>query len=201
MNAIFVCQITHNDQSWTKPAGCSQNCNKQSFVVQNGFHFDEWLFRENRMIDEYRHGFLQGVHRLNLCAYARTDKMDLILYTMEPMLGGKEFCQRYVGQIQNIECLNKDEIQKAAETAKSNGWLNKMKQEIKKVGGKPESLSHPSYCDIPFNIRFHAADLKIFTKPVFAKEDNPLYQLKNFDLYELSNNQRLKILHPILHLI
>lgn len=201
MNDIYVSQITQNNQAWKKPAGCPKNQNKQSFAVRNGFHFDEWLFRTNWTIDGWHYAFLQGVHRLKASAYTRTEQLDTILYTMEPMFGGKEFCQRYVGQIRNVECITKDQMLSANEEAKSKGWLKEMKEDIKKIGGKIENFTKPLYRDIPFNIRFKPEDLKIFQKPVFAKEENPLYQLKNFDLYELSNNQRLKILHPILHLI
>lgn len=169
--------------------------------MQNGFHFDEWLFRTNWTIDGWHYAFLQGVHRLKATAYTRTRKLDTILYTMEPMFGSKESCHRYVGQIRNVECLSKDQMLNAKEEAKSKGWLMEMKGDIKEIGGKIKNLTKPSYRDAPFNIRFKPEDLKIFQRPIFAKENNPLYQLKNFDLYELSNNQRLKILHPILHLI
>ncbi len=201
MNDIYVSQITRNDQAWTKPAGCIKKQNGKSFAARNGFQFDEWLFRTSWIIDGWHYAFLQGVHRLKASAYTRTQKFDTILYTMEPMLSDKEFSQRYVGQIRNVECLNKEQMRDATETAKSNGWLKEMKVEIKKIGGETDDLTQISYRDAPFNIRFKPVDLKVFKTPIFAKENNPLNQLKSFDLYELSNNRRLTILHPILHLI
>lgn len=108
---------------------------------------------------------------------------------------------RYVGQIRNVECLNKDQIKQSVETAKSKDWLKEMQREIKKIGGDIKALTQSNYRDIPFNVRFNPSDLKIFDKPIFAKDSNLLRELKNFDLFELTNNQRLKILHPILHLI
>jgi hypothetical protein len=98
------------------------------------------------------------VHRLKANAYTRTQKFDTILYAMQPMSRDKEFSQRYVGQIRNVECLKKEQMSNATETAKSNGWIKKMKADIKKIGGETEDLTQTSYRNPPFNIRFKPED-------------------------------------------
>lgn len=201
MQDIYVARITQNNQGWERPSGIAKLANKQSFFARHGFHFDEWLFRKSWIMDNFQYGFIRGVHKLKQSSYTREGKFDSILYTIESRGESTEPYFRYVGQIRNVECLSKDQIKESVEAAKSMGWLKEMQREIKKIGGDIKALTQSNYRDTPFNVRFNPSDLKIFNKPIFAEKDNLLRELKNFDLFELSNNQRLKILHPILHLI
>ena len=131
----------------------------------------------------------------------RKEKFDLILYGSETLSEGSKPCFRYVAQIRNVEYLSKNQIKEASLFDETKEWLKEMEEDIKKIGGNRGALTRSNYRDTPFDVRFHPDDLKIFQKPIFAKQEDLLSRLKSFKLFELTNSKRLKILQPILQFI
>lgn len=201
MNDYYICRVSENNKSWTQPCGKECPKEKQSFAYRYGFNFDEWLFSKNWNIDNWHHAFLQGVHKLKASSLTRTRPFNVVLFTIEKLSQVDPPCHRYIGLIHNVECLEKNKIQSVKKHYEEKGWLKEMHGEIKKAGGKISALTKSSYRDIPFNIRFNPGNLKIFKRPIYARPDNPITKWDKYDMLELSTNQRLEMLHPILTLL
>lgn len=147
-----IARICWNTKNWKIPSGPEgKSTSIGSYEYENGFGHEEWLFNKSRIVDGYHYSFFEP---LRLKSYKHINKTyNLSLFTINSL--NKKYL---VVEITNIECISGDESKRVFEIYKRNGWLDQMKNEVKLVGGKWESIiaTNP---EIFFNVRFKFANV------------------------------------------
>lgn len=60
----YLTRLCYNTDNWKKPSGvASAKEIKSSHTSKFGFGHEEWLFRDDWVIDGWRYAFVQGVNK------------------------------------------------------------------------------------------------------------------------------------------
>ncbi len=180
------CRICWNTNGWQRPskdAALIETGN--SYVAQNLFGHEEWLFNFEWVIGGFRYGFLQPIGKYYK-KYAG-ESCSITLYTLSPK---KETL--IVGYLRNVYVPTEDELEKVLGVAREQGWLNEMRSSIKRIGGNVGMLKDPKAKEL-FNIRFRPRDAEILDPmiKVIGKHkiiQPPLY----YQPYDWQENDDLK---------
>lgn len=149
-----ICRICWNTNSWRCPGGDAAKLETDSFVHENGFGHEEWLFNYEWVLDGYMYGFLQPIGK-HLETYAG-DTCDILLYTFPP-----DSPPLWVGAIRHVEVLGNVEIEEVKQRFDSKGWMAQMREDVARVGGKVERVGHPTAAYI-VNVRFRRENVMPF---------------------------------------
>ncbi|WP_028980291.1 hypothetical protein [Sporocytophaga myxococcoides] len=185
-----LARITWNSNGWIKPSGREGKSINQSHENYYGYGHEEWLFDKTKLIDGYHYGFLEPVFKYYSKYEGRI--LDISLFTID---GSKK--QRFwVGTLENVEVITKEESERAFEIYKANGWFNEMIQQIKAVGGDEKGLL--SWVDerpwALFNVRFSCKEidcLPTFLVPV--DKDDKLITSSRYNLLNIDSSKLEKI--------
>ena len=94
-------RICFNSAKWQKPTGDAHRSEgKNTFNHEYGFGHEEWLFRDEWLLDGWRYGFIQGVNKSHRKLVQSAQPFDLTLFTIQP-----DGHRRYVAVIREVECL------------------------------------------------------------------------------------------------
>lgn len=181
----YLARISFNSGGWQCPIKNSENrAEEDSYVGENGFGHEDWLFRKDWIIDGWRYGFIQGVNRSHSRLVAEKKPFDLSLFTKD-----QNKRRRYVARILAVECLSDVDAGIALEAFKARGWHKTMLQEIENVGGNVKALEDTAYAKHVLNLRFKWENIQWFNGDTYASQDDPVYHL---DRYNLSNVARIE---------
>ena len=179
MKAYFT-RITSNQNSWSKPSGTHEKCNALGesntlYEENNGFGWEEWLFKDYHAGKETCVGFLQAFNDNNRLFTS----VDIIhLYTR--ICGVNEPKQFYVGYIKDVKVLP-DNL-RAASTQQKESKQKNLKEA--KVINFPNDDPMWDKC---FNIQFER-------KNVVLQDDHTQHEINlnrgqfRFALYNLNNH-------------
>lgn len=147
-----VARIAWNDNGWILPSGpYGKSKNSDSHEFQFGYGHEEWLFDSSKIIDEYHYGFLEPV-RKQYEAYIGK-KFYVWLFSIH-----SETKKRYwVGEINNLEVINRSEAESIKKIYIKNGWFREMQEQIKASGASQEGFSDWKGVDL-FNVKFRIKD-------------------------------------------
>ena len=120
----------------------------------HGFGHEEWLFNFEWLIDSYRYGFLQPIGKYYK-RYAE-ENCSILMYTVTP-----EQQTLLVGIIKHVHVPGKEELDDVLQVTDDTGWLQTMRDDVRRVKGDAGVLSRPSARDIA-NIKFRPEDVEIF---------------------------------------
>ncbi|MBW7874546.1 MAG: hypothetical protein H3C47_01005 [Candidatus Cloacimonetes bacterium] len=123
---------------------------KSTFVAQNGYGFEEWLFQTDFVKDGYQYGYLQQFSKK-----MPGHKFDVCLFTID---GDKR--RMIVGQILDLEWVSDEDACKILASDSGNEWLNRMEQDCKEINIEFDRSNNTGNSVI--NVRFKPGNLQRF---------------------------------------
>ena len=179
----YVTRLAYNSTGWQRPTqDVRAKESGKSFRNENGFGHEDWLFRNEWIIDGWRYGFVQGVNDSRKKLLKLAAPFDLRLFTMF----GKDD-RRYVAEIREAECLSDDQAKDAVAEFKRRGWFRDMRQEIKDAGGNVDALDSQQWAPFIINVRFRIENQNRFAPSIPVAADDPISSIKRYTLCSLAN--------------
>jgi hypothetical protein len=150
-----IARLCWNDNGWIMPSGSfGKSINKDTHEAKFGYGHEEWLFDISKLIDGYHYGFLEPI-RKQQDAY-ENKVFDAWLYSID----GATKKRYWIGEIKNLEVLNKDDAEKVKEEYINRGWFKEMEEQIIASGANTDGFSDWKGVDL-FNIRFLLSNIKL----------------------------------------
>ena len=129
-----IARITWNKNGWVKPSGLRGKSTNASFENEHGFGHEEWLFDGDRVIDGYKYGFLEPIHKFR--SKYEGQIFDLTLYTRDAE-SNKSF---WVANLKDVEVIPPEESERALNYYKKEGWYDEMKADLYNLNLDPDQL-------------------------------------------------------------
>jgi hypothetical protein len=169
-----VSRLCWNNHGWILPSGpMGKSKNKDTHEGKYGYGHEEWLFDISKIIDGYHYAFLEPIRKQQQAFDGKL--FNIWLYTINSV-SKKRY---WVGQINNVEVLDKQTAIKAWSTYKRNGWLKEMESQIQGSGAKSGGFSDWKGIDL-FNVRFLPEHI-VPNEPIFElPRKHPVYQLSRY---------------------
>jgi hypothetical protein len=169
-----VSRLAWNTNGWVFPSGPYGKSNSpDSHEAKYGYGHEEWLFDTSKIIDGFHYGFLEPI-RKQQDTYANKS-YDVWLYTID----GVSKTRFWIGELKNVEVIDKDAADKIKEVYVNNGWLLEMEEQIISSGANKTGFSDWKGIDL-FNVRFKKEDL-IVKDPYFELPPNhPIYEQSRY---------------------
>src|SRR5438094_4804532 len=130
----YITRITWNKDGWKRPSGVGWRFESDTLVARYKFGSEEWLNRQEWVVDEWRYGFLQGIYRSHRRFAGQT--INVGLYTIDPTKR-----RLYVGLIRRAEVLTDQQIADAVRLLQHAGYQRTMRHEITAAGDDASSVS------------------------------------------------------------
>jgi len=175
--------LVWNKNNWHRPSGPPKG---KGFAENNGYGFEEWLFRSEWIIDSWRYSFLQGVNTSSKDLMGERKPVDIILFTIRP---DKKRC--YVAQIRSVERLNDRRSQEALVAFKQRGWYDTMKMEIQAVKGNDSVLVTPGNARNILNVRFRLENVRFYSPDTFARPNDPIKKYSRYQIHAVPKHSHL----------
>jgi hypothetical protein len=177
-----MARICWNTNNWKKPSGCSgKSTSEDTYEYQYDFGHEEWLFDLEKLIDGYHYGYLTPIQKYWDTYQGETLKIRLYTYNSD------DRDWYWVGWLNSVEVISRDERDKVREEYQKRGWIDLMKEEVAAVGAHYKDPDSPGNC---FNIKFKPSDialekngLQLFDED--QKVNNTRYMLLNYDTWAL----------------
>lgn len=161
---------------------------KGTFCAKYHFGHEEWFFRNEWMIDGWRHTFIQGLNNKGEKFVARREPFDLFLFTV-PAKNVRE----YVAKISSVEALDKKEAEEIRTEYMQCGWFDTMLEEIRGVGGVESALGNQQWADQVLNLRFRMENISWDIAGKRAQPDDSVFKLNHYSLTNLEAFERKQI--------
>lgn len=161
-----VARLCWNTNYWHYPTGREGKLtDKETFEGEHGFGHEEWLFDCSTLIDGWKYGFIQALNHSH--EKYEGQHLSLLLYAINHISK-----QRYwVGAINDLEVLTKQEARKISWVYKRQGWLKTMRKQVGGLGLKTDTLHH---AETLLNVRYRPENLRMFDLLVpFSSKDLP----------------------------
>jgi hypothetical protein len=185
----YWARIAYNSRNWERPSGDAERLESRTYNSSHGFGHEEWLFRNEWVIDEWRYAFLQGVNGSKQVAPG--GRFDVTLFTRPDAKR-----RLFVADILNVERLDEFQASEAVGEFKGRGWFGEMMREVEGVNGNADALrdyEHPTHV---LNIRYHAADVALYPAGSYAGPDDRPSLLKRYQLVRWSPSDEAKLAVP-----
>jgi hypothetical protein len=197
MNELRYCRICWNTEDWQHPTGEAAKLETLSYISEHGFGHEEWLLKQDWIIDGYKYRYLQPLHSISLRSKAKA--FDIILYTIAPTK--KRF---FVGRITNCELVTHEDAVKVLKVYTQQGWLNEMIQHLKILNVDPYPIATIAVEDPIWitNFRFKPENVELLRPFVPVSESHKVYRINRYrplvgnDSQEWNSIIRKKKEHP-----
>jgi len=175
------CRICWNTKGWSRPSGDARNAETGSFVRENGFGHEEWLFNYEWTLNGYRFGFLQPVNRGRRKLEGST--INVFLYTYTP-----DHVALAVGIIRNVYVPTAEELADVARQFRRAGWIQQMKSDVARIGLRSVSLNVTRPEEF-LNVRFRPEDVDLFHPLMEISPGHPICtRYRRYQPYEWNND-------------
>lgn len=169
-----IARLCWNNYGWIMPSGRYGKSNhKGSHEAAHGYGHEEWLFDISKLIDGFHYGFLEPI-RKQQDAYSNK-VYDVWLYTID----GETKKRYWVGEINNVEVLDKDAAEAIKEKYIKKRWFSEMEEQIRASGANPKGFSNWKGVDL-FNIRFLPKNLKLNDPYFEIPKDHPINEQSRY---------------------
>ncbi|SFZ89539.1 hypothetical protein SAMN05428642_101376 [Flaviramulus basaltis] len=150
-----IARITWNTNGWVKPSGLTGKSRNPSFENEHGFGHEEWLFDGDKVIDGYKYGFLEPIHKFR--SKYEGQIFDLTLYSRD----GESNKNFWVTNLKDVEVLLPEESEKILALYKKEGWYDEMKADLYNLNLDSGQLDTwiKEGADQLFNVKFKASQL------------------------------------------
>ena len=169
-NEKRIARLCWNDNGWVMPSGnYGKSIHEGSHEAKYGYGHEEWIFDLSKLIDGYHYGFLEPVRKQH---DAFANKIyDVWLYTID----GETKKRYWIGEIENIEVIDKKSANEIKDEYVKRKWLNEMEEQIKLSGANSSGFSNWEGVDL-FNVRFLPSNVKINDPYIEIPQSNPIYE-------------------------
>ena len=175
-------RISYNSAGWRRPTGeAATQEHSNTYNSINGFGHEDWLFRNEWVIDDWRYAFIQGVSKSRKALVKTLQPVDLTLFTVDTRKR-----RRYVAHIREAEALDDQQADAAVNMFRQAGWLTTMEEEIAEVGGQPSALGNARWASHILNVRFKVQNIVHFPRESYALAGDPILQLSRYQLYKVA---------------
>ena len=185
-----IARLCWNDNGWVMPSGSyGKSDHEGSHEAKHGYGHEEWLFDISKLIDGYHYGFLEPIRKQQE-AYSN-NLYDVWLYTID----GKTKKRYWIGEIKNVEVLDKDTADEIKEQYIKKKWFSEMEEQIKASGANPKGFSNWKGVDL-FNIRFLPSNQKLNDPYFEIPKNHPVSEQSRYsfaffkDEFNLSKEER-----------
>jgi len=193
-------RICWNSEGWVKPSGRpgkSRTSKQSAEHIQerdNGFGPEEWLFDLDKLIEGYHYGRIEPLN---------SDHHIEKVYNITLFSNNSIERQWYwIGKIQDVQVITKDESSAIATIYRMNGWLQEQQAQLNAL----DDVNPTSYEELPdeqrFNLKFLPENANLFEKLPFQEGEkvpsthyNLANKVKNPQSFELAGTQGL-LLNP-----
>lgn len=174
-----LARIAFNSGGWKKPTGDAGELESgETYNARNKFGHEDWLFRDEWVIDGWRYAFIQGMNKSRK-AYLG-ESLNVTLYTLQP-----DRRRRLVATINGLEALGDQQARDAVDVFRAKGWLKTMQDEVKAIGGTAEALGNPEWAEHVLNVRFRLANVDAYSPETFLPDDEWIRDRHRYMLYKL----------------
>jgi hypothetical protein len=171
------CRVCWNTRYWREPTGEAARIETgKSYVVQNGFGHEEWLFNfswlqpaDNSGAELFKYGFLQPIGKYQNTYEGKS--FDVLVYAVTPT---KE--RVAIAIIKNLYVPRAAERKRALSVMRKNGWLKEMVDDLSSLGGVPTS----KFGTLDVNVRFLPSDVTFFDPPLPVPAGHKLYRINRY---------------------
>lgn len=176
--ATYVARLAYNSRHWQRPASASEVQEADNtYRSENGFGHEDWLFRNEWLLDGWRYGFVQGVNKSREKLLREDRPFNLRLFTM-PASGDR----RAVAEIRDVECLDDEAAASVVAAYEELGWLDTMRTEVAAAGGRPQALEETSYAPHILNLRYRIENVHPLDGNIPLPADDPIQRIKRYQL-------------------
>jgi hypothetical protein len=174
-----IARICWNDNGWIMPSGeLGKSKDENTHEGKHGYGHEEWLCDISKIIDGYHYGFLEPI-RQHQDAYAN-NAFNVWLYSID----GETKNRYWIGDINNLIVLNREEAEGAKTQYIKRGWMSEMERQIIASGVKAKGFSSWKGVDL-FNIKFIPINLRVNDPYFQIPEGHPIagqtrYNFSNF---------------------
>jgi hypothetical protein len=172
----YAARVCWNSKNWVYPTGEAAKIEHQTYTTEMGFGHEEWLFDHQRLVDDWKYGFLQPVNKA--LANVQRKEIDVRLYTISP------HNWYYVGHIRRCEVLTEDTAERARKAYEKRGWLQEMVDQVRRIGGKEEGLQYEQATSL-FNVRYRLQDAILYDRQVPVEPEDGVRKLRRYTLVHL----------------
>lgn len=175
-----ITRISYNSKGWQRPTGDARKYEASgTYNHEHGFGHEDWLFRNEWLIDGWRYAFIQGVNKSHSKLLKAGQPIDLTLFTIEP-----DRKRRFVATLHAVECLNEQQATDALAVFKQCGWHGTMQQEIQAVQGNVAAFGDQKWAKDVLNVRFRLSDVTSIPPGSYAKPDGWIKWMNRYQLYD-----------------
>jgi hypothetical protein len=166
-----VTRLAYNTSGWTRPTSeARESEGSDTYNGQYGFGHEDWLFRNEWVIDGWRYAFIQGFNKSNRLLVAAGEPVDVTLFTVRP-----DKTRLLVGTIQQAEALNDTQAHEAVEAFRDRGWIDLMRSEIARAGGDASALEMSKQAKHVLNVRFRIENCQLYSPPQTIPATDGIY--------------------------
>ena len=170
-------RICWNSEGWLKPSGKNgKSMDKSSYECKYGFGHEEWLFDFDKLIDGLHYAAIQPIGK-HQSKYANTT-FDINLYSHNSET--KEWYD--IAFIKNVKVISNEEAERIYTQYSTNGWIDKMKQDLDDV--KADSTKLDSFSEYVFNIKFDPKDIHFYNGNIRLMRKNEIPKHKRYTLLD-----------------
>lgn len=176
-----MARICWNSNNWRIPSGRDgKSLDTKSYENKNGFGHEEWLFDLEKIINGYHYGALQPIGKHQDSYQGQV--FNILLYTYKS--DDKEWY--WVGWLNNVIAISKEESINVYEEYKNRGWLEEMKNNLAAVEANQNELNtYSSYC---FNVKFLPSEIIPVSSGLQLFNDDQKIQHNRYTLLNIDQN-------------
>ncbi len=180
-----IARLTWNTNGWVMPSGSfGKSDNRGTHEGRHGYGHEEWLFDISKTIDGYHYGFLEPIRKQQ---NAYSNKFyNVWLYTID----GASKKRFFVGEIKNVEVLNKKKAEEIKKKYIEVNWLEQMEQQIVASGASAKGFSDWKGVDL-FNVRFRSIDIEFNDPYIELQEGHEIYEQSRYTFAHLKEAYRI----------
>ena len=183
-----LARISYNSSGWKHPTGDAKKYEAPgTYNYEHGFGHEDWLFRNDWLINGWRYAFIQGLNNHYRIKYLGIP-LDLTLYTIEP-----DKRRRLVATIYGLESLSDEQARSAVDAFKARGWLKTMHDEATAIGGLADALGDPNWAEHVLNVRFRQENVELHPPGTFIPDGKWIRSRHRYMLYNFDDEQRIQI--------
>jgi len=178
-----ITRIAYNSEGWRRPTGeAAAQEQSGTYNELNRFGHEDWLFRNEWVLDGWRYAFIQGVGKSRRALLRINEPFDVTLFTVEP---NKQ--RRYVARLREAEALSDEQADHAVAAFRTAGWISAMEEEIRQIGGNASAIGDARWATDLLNVRFRLENVDFLPPGTYAGSDDPIVSRHRYQLYKLDH--------------
>lgn len=177
-----LARMTWNTNGWQKPSGRLGKAPTKSYENDNGFGHEEWLFDADKVIGDYKYGFLEPINKSRHLYEGKV--YDISLFTRNAL----DKTYYWITTLKNVEVLTGKESQAIQQEYEDRDWFDEMKNDLEEIGLKGKLLNKWVESDRTalFNVKFLSRQLNSLPSLLLPVDDEKDIAADHYVLYDVN---------------